>query len=181
MHKYISILRGINVAGKNKILMNDLKTLYELQGFQNVITYIQSGNVIFQIENQADTKLLAAKIEKAIAQKYDLHVPTLILTAEELNATIQKNPFLGQNNIDFTKLHLTFLAEQPNSLLIEKMKALDFSPDRFEIIDKYVFLYCPIDYGKTKLSNNFFESKLKVTATTRNWKTVCQLAEMINN
>lgn len=179
MTKYISLLRGINVSGKNKILMKDLKTLYEAQGFQNVITYIQSGNIIFEIDNQEDTKKLAIKIEKMLVEKYGFNVPSLVLTVEEITTAVQQNPFLVQNDIDITKLYITFLADHPNALLTEKIKALDFSPDKFEIIDKCVFIYCSMDYGKTKLSNNFFESKLKVTATSRNWKTVCQLVTMI--
>ncbi len=177
MVKYISILRGINVGGKNKILMNDLKNLYITQGFQHVVTYIQSGNIIFETENQEDTKNISARIEKMIADKYGFNVPTLVLTAAEMKNAAEQNPFLTQKNIDTSTLFVTFLSEKPNFLLIEKMKLLDFGADKFEIIDKCVFLCCS-DYGKTKLSNNFFEFKLKVTATTRNWKTISHLVTL---
>jgi uncharacterized protein (DUF1697 family) len=177
MKTFISILRGINVSGQRKIQMTDLKALYEALKFTNVITYIQSGNVIFKSKSASDQKL-AKRIEDAIYERYNFNVPVIIRTVEEMEHAISVNPFLKQSKIDIEKLHITFLAEIPEQENVESIRNINYSPDKFIIIDKEVYLYCPNGYGITKLSNNFFEQKLKIKATTRNWRTVNKLFEM---
>ena len=174
MATFISILRGINVSGQKKIQMTDLKSLFEELDFKNVRTYIQSGNVIFE-SNDRDP---AQRIEQKIQEKYTFHVPVIIRTADEMKVVLNNNPFLREKNIDESKLHVTFLGEFPSEEQIQKTETLNYEPDRFNIAGKEIYLYCPNGYGRTKLNNNFFENKLKVTATTRNWNTVKKLAEM---
>ncbi len=180
MTSYISILRGINVGGQRKILMADLKTLYENLGFKEVVTYIQSGNVIFKTETLMDCMDLTQKIEKVIAENYPFTVPVLVRTQAEWQNVLIFNPFLKDNAFDLEKVHVTFLDELPDVALVDKIKNLDFAPEQFIILGKAVYLYTS-DYGKTKLSNHFFEKKLKVRATTRNWKTVQQLCKHIGS
>jgi uncharacterized protein (DUF1697 family) len=177
MQTFISILRGINVSGQKKIVMADLKALYENLGYKGVDTYIQSGNVVFKTAKIANTEL-ASTIEQEIFRKYNFHVPVIVRTAEEMKNIISTNPFIADKDIDIEKLHITFLAETPSQADLESIKTLDYPPDKFIIIGKEVFLYCPVNYGETKLSNKFFESKLKTSATTRNWKTVNKLLEI---
>jgi uncharacterized protein (DUF1697 family) len=178
MQTYISILRGINVSGQKKILMADLKTLIETLEFKEIFTYIQSGNVVFKSDGKLPDMGLAKKIEAAIEKKYGFRVPVIIRNLEELNKVISNNPFLKEKNISIEKLHVTFLSQAPKENNINNIENIDFSPDRFFIKAKEVFLHIPESYGKTKLSNKFFENKLKVTATTRNWKTVTKLFEI---
>jgi len=178
MKTYISILRGINVSGQRKILMADLKTLYEGLKFKEVITYIQSGNVVFKAETTLPDEALAKKIEQAISKHYGFEVPVIIRSAEEIKELIKINPFLKNKNVDTEKLHVTFLAQLPEKEKTERLKDVNFAPDEFAIIHKEVFIHCPGSYGDTKLSNKFFESKLKVSATTRNWKTINKLLEL---
>lgn len=178
MTTYISILRGINVGGQKKIRMEDLKALYESLNFNDVITYIQSGNVIFKTVEKITSTDLQNTIEEAIQNKYGFHVPVIVKTVEEIQHTIKNNPFIEENNIDKEKLHVTFLAEVPAKSNLEKLHTYNFPPDRFLVIGKDIYLSCPVNYGNSKLSNNFFESKLKVTATTRNWRTVNTLLEL---
>jgi uncharacterized protein (DUF1697 family) len=178
MTTYISILRGINVGGSKKILMKDLKTLYEELGFEKVTNYIQSGNVIFQAEDHLTDIQAAEKIKQLIFEKYAFNVQVLIRTIEEMLKTQRINPFLENKAIDIEKLHVTFLAEIPKPEYLESIKKYDYSPDQFGIVGKDVFVYCPNGYGRTKINNEFFESKLKVSASTRNWRTVCSLVEM---
>lgn len=177
MPTYISILRGINVSGKKKILMADLKALYEALGFTNVKTYIQSGNVLFETKKKDSDHTIAQSIATAIIEKYNFEVPVMVRTAAYFSETIATNPFLKQEDINTKKLYVTFLAELPSAEHLEKLKGFNDLPNQFEVIGKNVFLCCE-KYGKTKLSNNFFERKLKVTATTRNWRTVNKLYEM---
>ena len=178
MKTYISILRGINVSGQKKIIMSDLKVLFESLGFNSVTTYIQSGNVIFKNDQKLSDLDLAKKIETAILKKYDFTVPVIIRSGEEIGKVVSMNPFLKEKNINLEKLHVTFLSEIPNETNLDNLKGMNYSPDRFTILGKEVFLYIPESYGNTKLSNNLFENKLKVTATTRNWKTVNKLFEL---
>lgn len=180
MNKQIAILRGINVGGKRKILMTDLKELFSDLGADNIQTYIQSGNVIFNSTGKKDNIKIANEIEEAILNKYDFQVPVIVLSAEELNATIAENPFLTAENMEVERLHVTFLKELPQNDKLQNIESLNFAPDLFEIRNKKVFIYCSGKYHTSKLTNNFFESKLKVPATTRNWKTVIKLGELAN-
>jgi uncharacterized protein (DUF1697 family) len=177
MKTYISILRGINVSGQRKILMSDLQTLYVDLGFDNVITYIQSGNVIFQHTENVTDKDVSEKIEQAISEKFSFEVPVIVRSVEEIKNILERNSFINQG-LDEEKLHVTFLADFPEKQLISSMDQYNFSPDKFIITGKDVFLYCLGGYGKTKLSNTFFEQKLKVKASTRNWRTINKLFEI---
>ena len=178
MQTFISILRGINVSGQKKILMADLKALYESLHFKKVDTYIQSGNVVFKSDAKLSDTQLAQKIEKAITAKYNFEVPVIIRSIEEWKKAISQNSFLKEKNIDLKKLHITFLSEVPSKENVERIKSNDFLPDQFIIKEKEIYLHIPESYGETKLSNNFFEKKLKTKATTRNWNTVNKLFEM---
>ena len=177
MPTYISILRGINVGAQKKILMADLKVLYDDLGFDAVKTYIQSGNVLFKTKATAPATLIK-KIEAAIKKKYGFDVPVIIRETEEMAKVCRSNPFLKRKDIQMERLHVTFLAELPEKALTADLEKFTAPKDEFIIAGKEVFLYTPGGYGETKLSNTFFEKKLKVTATTRNWKSVCTLAEM---
>lgn len=178
MPTFISILRGINVSGQKKILMADLKSLYENLKFKDVKTYIQSGNVVFKSDEKLSDIDLAQKIEITIDKKYNFDVPVIIRSKEELGKIILANPFLKENNIDVKKLHVTFLSQIPATKSVESMEEINYSPDQFIIKGKEIYLYIPGSYGETKLSNNFFEKKLKLSSTTRNWNTVNKLFEM---
>jgi len=181
METFISILRGINVSGHKKILMSDLKALYESLNFKDVTTYIQSGNVVFKTNKKTSDQTLAKELENAIYEKYNFIVPVIIRKIAEMKNVLLINPFLQDKTIDTEKLHVTFLATTLGQEKLENIKNIDYAPDKFIVIDKEVFLYCPNGYGNTKLSNAFFEKKLNTTATTRNWKTVNKLIELADN
>lgn len=174
MTTYISILRGINVSGQKKILMTDLSELYKSLKFSNITTYIQSGNVIFKADKSLSDNEISAKIGKAIAKKYNFEVPVLVRTIKEMEKVISESPFKNESE---ERLYVTFLDVKPLDEYIDKLKTVNFPPDKFILKDKTIYLNC-IAYGNTKLNNNFFENKLKVTATTRNWKTVNKLLAM---
>jgi len=183
MQKYISILRGINVGGKRKILMKDLKEVYQDLGFLNVETYIQSGNVIFESSNLDATKI-SKQLEKSIFEKYSFEVPVLIRTKEELQKIQTSNPFIKSEEDKehlINTLHLTFLEIVPTIQNTEKTKEIEsIILDKFEIIENNIFIFCEGNYHTSKLTNNFFEKKLKTKATTRNWKTIEKLVELTN-
>lgn len=176
MRRKVAILRGINVGGKRKILMSDLKSLCEKMEFENVTTYIQSGNVIF--ESDKPNHELENALEKAIAEKFGFDVPVIIRTKEEFEKAIRSNPFFYEDS-DIGQLHLTFLKEEPSQEQQQELATYNYVPDKFKHVNKEVFIFCEGKYHKSKLSNNFFEKKLKVGATTRNWKTVLKLWELL--
>lgn len=177
MQTYLAILRGINVSGKNKIAMKDLKAALDEAGYQNVATYIQSGNVVFKHKQTAE-KTLALQITQLIKTNFGLDVPVLVRTAENIQQAYNDNPFLKQNSIDADKLHITFLAEIPTQENMDKANTYNYTPDEFIITGNNVYVHCLDSYGNTKITNTFFENKLKVQATTRNLKTVTKLIEM---
>lgn len=177
MNRKIAVLRGINVGGKRRILMVDLKSLCEKLGWQNVESYIQSGNLIFNSDKPNSE--LENDLEKAIEERFGFSVPVIVRSSKELKSSIEKNPFY-EESASIDQLHLTLLKEKPPQENTELIQNYVSEPDSFEVIDKDVFILCKGKYHKTKLTNNFFEKKLLTGATTRNWKTVLKLCEMSN-
>lgn len=175
---YISILRGINVSGQKRIKMVDLKALYEAQGFEGVSTYIQSGNVIFE-STETDKKKIRKILERAIEEKYKFHVPVDLRTSKELKRVVENCPYeevkVEENG---TKVLVTFLKSAPPNQKQDLLLGYVKSPERLSIQGSEVYLYCPNGYGKSKLSNTLIESKLGMSATTRNWKSVKKLYEL---
>ncbi|MGV7105147.1 DUF1697 domain-containing protein [Flavobacterium sp. U410] len=178
MTTYISILRGINVSGKNIIKMDALKTLYQSLEFDNITTYIQSGNVIFT-SSLSDTTLLEQKISEQIKSNYGYEIPVIVMKFEQLKQIIENNPFLEDNSNNPEWMHITFLSATPimttSSAIEEKIQ----NEEKLSIAKNAVYLYCPKGYGQTKLTNTFLESKLKVKTTTRNWKTTNELLRLV--
>lgn len=171
MKRFVCILRGINVGGKRKILMKDLRGILEDNNFKNVKTYIQSGNIGFDSSEKHSE--LAIKVEKIILAHFGFEVPVIVLKQDTVYEIIKAMPYSEEEN-----LHVTFLKEVPSQEKVEVIRAIDFKPEEYLITDKAVYLKCADKYHKSRLSNNFFEKKLEVTATTRNWKTVNKLVEL---
>ena len=175
MHTYISILRGINVSGQKKIKMADLQKLFESLGFENVATYIQSGNVVFNSKESAEN--IVQRVEEKILDQYGWEVPVIVRDKDELKKILESNPFIKEGNDD-DKLYVTFLGQKPTTESLKKLDEVDYSPEEFVLVGIDIYFYAPNGYGHAKMNNNFFENKLKITATTRNWKTVNKLVEI---
>jgi uncharacterized protein (DUF1697 family) len=170
----VALLRGINV-GKKQLAMADLRTVFEAVGCEDVTTYVQSGNVVFRT-TKTDAELLGA-VERRLASDHGLDVRVLLRTPKQLASVLAGNPFL-EDGRDPAKLHVTFLAEQPDRARIRGLDPSYGAPDQLEVVGREVYLHCPNSYGRTKLNNAFVERKLGVAATTRNWRTVTKLAEL---
>lgn len=174
MKTYISILRGINVSGHNLVKMDALRKLYESLGFQSVTTYKQSGNLIFTASG-FDNNELEQTVSERIEKDFGIIVPVIVLTIDRLREIVDNNPFLKDSSKDIAFLHATFLASQPLSYNQKDIEDKKQDGEDIVFTDNVVYLYCPNGYGRTKLTNNFLETKLKVSATTRNWKTTNEL------
>jgi uncharacterized protein (DUF1697 family) len=173
---YVALLRGINVGGKNSLPMKDLAEIFEKAGCSHVTTYIQSGNVVFK----ADAKLaqkISDVISKEIKKGFKLDVPVVVRSAKELMKVSKSNPFFKKGGTIDT-VHVAFLLHTPQKTAIQSLDAKRSPGDAFEVVGSEVYMHCPNGFGRTKLTNQYFDSKLATTSTVRNWKTVLKLLEM---
>ncbi|MCF6136534.1 DUF1697 domain-containing protein [Pseudalkalibacillus berkeleyi] len=177
MPTYIALLRGINVGGHKKVKMDRLKEIFSSIGFEQVRTYIQSGNVIFETR-PLETSELIQQIESQLKEALEFEVPVIVKTAEEWKTAIGANPFDVDLLKEDEKLHVSFLAEKPSTEAVEKLLSVESDIDDFQIEGKTAYIVCRKGYKKTVFSNTFIEKKLKVAATTRNWNSVMKIAEM---
>jgi uncharacterized protein (DUF1697 family) len=174
---YIALLRGINVGGHKIIKMDQLRKAFEELRFEDVATYVQSGNVVFKSPRKTSADL-SKKIEEMLLRRFNMSVPVIVRTAEEVEDVLRNNPFLKERGIDITKLHVTFLSLTPHNTAMKGLDAIAAGPDRFHCRGQEIYLHCPNGFGGTRLSINAFEKVLAVGATTRNWNTVNRLYEM---
>ena len=175
MKTYVALLRGINLGARNKVAMADLRALIDRLGAEDVATYVQSGNVVFKSSDGAEK--LTGAIQRRIRRDLGLSVSVLVLTRPQLAKVLAGNPF-AKGKRDPAKLHVTFLAEKPARTKVSKLDPERAEPDEFRLVGKQIYLHCPNGYGRTKLTNAYFEKQLGVTATTRNWRTVTKLGEL---
>jgi uncharacterized protein (DUF1697 family) len=174
MTTYIAILRGINVSGQKLIKMDALRKSFENLGFHKITTYVQSGNVVFT-GKEAEPDVLAQTITRQINKDFGFDVPVIVLTIDSLKQIIGRNPFLKDSNKDTAFLHVTFLSAKPQKINFNTIEEKKLNGEAISFTDNAIYLYCPNGYGKSKLNNSFLETKLKVGATTRNWKTTNEL------
>jgi uncharacterized protein (DUF1697 family) len=177
MPTYVAMLRGINVGSGKIVKMERLRASFEALGLNGVRTYVQSGNVIFESEKNSATEL-SRKIEEKIRGDFGFAVSVLLKTAKEIGQTVSDNPLVKEKGIDHSKLHVTFLSDAPPKTAVKALEPLATGRERFRILNREIYLYCPDGYGRTKLSNNAIEKKFSVVATTRNWRTVNTLLDM---
>ncbi|ALJ05260.1 hypothetical protein APS56_09060 [Pseudalgibacter alginicilyticus] len=174
MNTYIAFLRGINVSGQKKIPMVKLRELLIKSGFKNVQTYIQSGNITFQSSEKNKNKLKDL-IQNEIQVFFGFEVPVLLKTLKNIQDILNYSPF---SEPEKETSYFTLLHAIPNKKLIESTSKENHPNETFYITKTCVYFYSPMSYGKAKCNNNFFERKLKVTATTRNYKTMTKLLSL---
>jgi len=175
MSVYVALLRGVNV-GNNMLRMERLRELCKEMRLKNARTYVQSGNLVFEGEKNAEH--WCGALERQLAGETRLPVTVIVRTVAEIGKVLAANPFLKEKAIDTSKLHVTFLRQAPEKDAIEGLRKVKAGPDRFHWIEKEIYLDCPDGYGRTKLSNLAIEKVLGLRATTRNWNTVNKLYEM---
>jgi uncharacterized protein (DUF1697 family) len=175
--KHLALLRGINVSGHNMIKMEALKTALEAIGFTNVVTYIQSGNVFVETEEESSFGV-GFKIKQEIFKTFGHEVPVIVIGKNDLELCFKNNPFLKQKDVDTKKLYVAFISKELSSSAINELKISQFKPDEASIDGNRIFIKYDIGAGKTRLDQKYIEKKLNVTATIRNWNTVTKLLEM---
>jgi uncharacterized protein (DUF1697 family) len=176
MASYVAMLRGINVGGRNRVGMDELRAFFTGLGYSKVTTFIQSGNVVFETA-RTKTAALVDEIQSGLPSVLGVEVAVLVRSASELRRITSANPFLP-GAPDSTKLHVTFLTAKPAADRVAAVETFDAGGDELSVAGQDVYLHCPGGYGRTKLSNAFLERQLAVGATTRAWKTVNALFEL---
>ena len=178
--KTIAFLRGINVSGKRLLPMAELKQLLTRIGATEISTYIQSGNVVFAQPVSQSKAITPEKLSLAIQEQFNFDVPIVMRNADQLrnliaNASVKKLIALQG---DDSKLHVTFLSPKPSTQQLQVLNTRDAGDDSWVEAEGEIVLNCPNGYGNTKLTNTLIERKLKVQATTRNWKTVNEMISL---
>ncbi|MBZ5680832.1 MAG: DUF1697 domain-containing protein [Acidobacteriia bacterium] len=174
---YVALLRGINIGPHKRVKMDDLRKSFERLGFEQVKTYIQSGNVVFKA-GKISSPALGKKIEERIVSDFDFSAPVIVRTGDDLRKTIDANPFLKQRGIDLEKLHVSFLADIPPASGLKKLAEFTVAPDQSRCVGKEIFLYLPNGFSASSLWKVPWEKALAVVTTTRNWKTVNAIHQM---
>lgn len=179
MYTHLALLRGINVSGHNMIKMDVLKSLLENMGYQNVRTYIQSGNVFVDSEEEHGASVGFA-IKQELFKQLGLEVPIVVVSKNDIEQCFLANPYLKEKEVDEKKLYVAFISKELQSSAINELKISQFKPDEASIDKSRIFIKYAIGAGKTRLDQKYIEKKLNVIATIRNWNTVSKLLEMYN-
>ena len=167
MKQFLIFLRGVMPVGKNKVPMAQLRDVLTKAGLSDVQTYIQSGNVLARSErnNTQIEELIHNEIQKHLGGD----IAVVAKTAEQVKQIFKNNPF---TNVETTKVYFTLLQTKPDADKVNELSQQTFPPDEFVISDQVIYLHCPERYGLTRLSNNYFEKKLGISATSRNYNTM---------
>lgn len=175
MATWVVLVRGINVGGANRLAMADLRAVVSSLGHTDVSTYIQSGNVVVD-SPRSDRAEMAAEICAGIESRHGLKVFAVLRTAAELRAALASNPFAGE--IDDARVMITFLSDKPDAAAVADLEPDRFLPDRFLVIGAELFAAYPNGSGRSKMSLDYFEKRLKLRGTARNLNTVAKLIEL---
>ena len=178
MTAYVSFLRGINVGGKNRIKMAELRECLGSLGFNDVATYIASGNVLFDAPPTPDAEL-AASISGAIERGFDLQIPVVVRTADELCGVRNNNPLSDEAGADPKKLHVYFLDAAPQQALVDEVLAGYEGPETALLHGRELYVYFPEGAGRSKFPFAKLERRIGGIATGRNWNTVVKIGEML--
>jgi uncharacterized protein (DUF1697 family) len=183
MPTYLALLRGINLAGRNKVAMADLRQLAGSLGHADVATYIQSGNLIFSSPG-GDPAALADDLEQAIAERLGVTSAVVVLSRDELARAVADNPFPDEP--DPRRVHAVFRREEHSPEALQAIAAaLQESRDAGRrdnviVVGRTLFLHTPDGYGRSDLAAQLFRSSARAAGTARNWATVTKLLAMLD-
>ena len=177
MKTHLALLRGINVSGHSMIKMDALKTALERIGFKNVKTYIQSGNV-FVDSDEENGPSVGFLIKQEIFKAFGHEVPVVVISKADLEACMKNNPYLKEKDCDLKKLYVAFIGKELSSGSLNDLKISQFKPDEAAIDGARIYIKYSVGAGKTRLDQKYIEKKLNTVATIRNWNTVTTLLEM---
>lgn len=177
MARYIALLRGINVGGNTIIKMTELKAVFEECGFENVVTYINSGNLAFDLQADGGEESLVLLVEQAIEKEFGRQIPVMVREQAAIGMILANNPFDGEFE-SHKEMHVLFLREEMPAGKVEQLMAATPEGERFAVTGREIYCHLPMGVASSLLGKSFIEKKLKVAVTARNWRTVQKLAEL---
>ena len=180
MPTHLALLRGINVSGHKMINMQALKKSLENIGFTNVETYIQSGNVFVDTDEESPAKV-GFLIKQEIFKQFGHDVPVIVIGKEDLQACLDRNLFLNDEEVDLKRLYVSFISSELPENMITQLNLNFIKPDEIQLDGKRIYLKYDISPAKTRLDNKWIEKSMNVISTTRNWNTVNKLLEMFTD
>ncbi|MFC9944614.1 DUF1697 domain-containing protein [Streptomyces pratensis] len=175
---YAALLRGINVSGRRKVPMAELRALLVELGHEDVATYLQSGNAVFRSAS-GDASALTAGLERAIEERFGFPVDCLVRTGAYLAGVADACPFPAAE-LEGRQLHVTYFDEAVDAARFASLDADAFRPEEFRLGDRALYLYAPDGLGRSKLAVALGRPAITrgLVATSRNWNTVVKLVEM---
>ncbi len=176
MPRYIAWLRAVNVGGPGIIKMEDLREYLAMPGFSSIVTYIQSGNVLFD-SKETDKGVLVEKIEKKLLKSTGRKVDVILRSIDEMNEIVKNDPFKKQRT-DKDKYYVVFLSAIPYKELTKQLESLSNDVDSFKIVNDNLYWLTRPYNGATIIKGSYFDKKLKVLFTNRNWNTVNKVLEL---
>ena len=177
MTTYLALLRGVNVGGANKVPMKELRGLFEDLDHEDVRTYLQSGNVVFE-GRSSSSKKLAGEAERAISEAFGVDISVILRTRPELKRVAAGNPFPTED-VKPSLLHVMFLSDAPSPASVKTLDPDRSPPDEFKVKGREVYLWYPDGSARTKLTIDYFEQMLGTRATSRNWNTIVKVLELM--
>ncbi len=175
-HRYVALLRGVNVGGKNRLPMADLREIFTEAGCAGVRTYIQSGNAVFEA-TQDLAEAVPELVTQAILERFGYETAVVVRSGEELRQIATSNPFDTSGDPRF--LHVAFLKDTPSDEAVSSLDPERSPPDEFAVRGRDVYLRYPNGVARTKLTNDYLAARLQTVSTMRNWRTVLRLLEMV--
>lgn len=176
--RQIVLLRGINLGPKRRVAMAELRTLLGEAGFENVRTYVQSGNIV--LDSDAAPNQVEAKCAELISERFGFDVPVVVRTRDELAAVVAANP-LQQVVTEPKRYQVSFLSSELDPARIEELNGVAVEPEALFVDSREIYAWHPDGVARSKLWNKLAGTGLGVTATARNWTTVTTLLEMADD
>ena len=175
--RYVALLRGVNVGGKNKLPMADLRDIFTAAGCAVVQTYIQSGNVVFEAAQDLAERVPEI-VTRAIRRQFGYETAVVVRSSEELRRVVASNPFDTSGDPRF--LHVAFLEDTPGAEAVSRLDPQRSPPDAFAVRGRNVHLHYPNGVARSKLTNGYLAAQLQTASTMRNWRTVLSLLKMVD-
>ena len=175
--RYVGFLRGINVGGKNKLPMAELRDIFTALECTAVLTYIQSGNVVFDAAPDLAERV-PQLVMRTICEQFGIATTVIVRSAEGLGQIAGSNPFDTSGEPRF--LHVAFLQDVPSAAAVAQLDPEHSPPDVFAVRGHNVYLHYPNGVARSRLTNAYLDARLQTTSTMRNWRTVLTLLRMVN-
>ena len=174
--RYVALLRGINLGGGTMVKMEELRKTFEVLGFENVKTYINSGNIGFDCRKASESKL-CKKIEDAVESKFGRFFSVMVRDQKSIDRVLENNPFEGEYS-SHKEMHVLFLEREIPEKQLDELRAAAPKEERFVAEGREIYLHLPMGVAESLMGRGLIEKKLKVAVTARNWRTVQKLAEL---